>query len=196
MKRIRKITPKDLKIKALRKTKDVFLKTPHETVKLTESGEPEYAENGDPVFIPVIHPVPLSVAKKKLKQGAGEVDLDEETGEITQVLRYEIASEEEVKQYQEQCRIYQNKRNKEIRSRAMRKAKHIVQVSQDEVTPTMTRPPEVKEETGELEESKPNPDDIDSVKKIADDLGVEYAPNIGIEKLRARIKAHVEKEED
>lgn len=46
---------------------------------------------------------------------------------------------------------------------------------------------EPEQEPGQL------PDDLDELKAMADELGVDYAPNIGAKKLKERIQSHLEK---
>lgn len=50
-------------------------------------------------------------------------------------------------------------------------------------------PKEIEEEIKEVEEENP----LEELKKYADELGLKYHPNIGIEKLQAKIDEHLDK---
>lgn len=193
--KFRTITPKDLKRKSLKKHKSVYLKTPHETVKLGEDGNAEFDEDGEPIFIPVIHKVPQYLAIEKIRKGTGEIEVDEETGELLQSRNFAIATKEEAELCEDQARCYRNKRNREIHARGLKRAKHIIQVSQESVAPKLEPNTETKEDADKDAANNPDPNDIVHLRKVADDLGLTYAPNIGAEKLKERIKEAIEEAE-
>jgi hypothetical protein len=156
MKSIRKITQKDLKRKALTRVKSTYLKTPHETVSLGEDGNPEYDSEGNPIFIPVIHEVPQGIAIERIKKGAGSVEVDPETGEISHTRAYSIATDEDIKQYEEQRRRYRNRRARAIKARGVKQARHFVQVSSKEVNPELEEAPEEEDKKENKKENKKN----------------------------------------
>lgn len=116
-----------------KKQKEIWLATPH-MMELThpQTGEVWLDDAGEPLAIPLLVCATAREAVKLIKKYEAKVEVDEDGLPVT-VMGYEPATKEQIDAYLGEMKTKRFFRAKEIKSRQLKKAKHFIGVSKEEV---------------------------------------------------------------